>query len=792
MANVDVQKMITEISKKLYPFFEILGIDIDEFNRDIISPAIDSVIKTWNKKSNVKELLEAKVKSLLRAKVKELITDEDQEIDLLNRFLTKKLSKPESSYIKAITNCNKVEKFAKDFGITLSFKGLQILLNENEVLRDSIAVVFNKNERAITNGRLEDLYSSETVKSLIELYCEKNNIEIKENSIDEGLIDGNLPQIPNEVNQYLREISKFRLLTSEEEVELAKRIENGDKEARDTLINHNLKLVVSMAKKVQYRTGGTLSFMDIIQEGNLGLIDAVEKFDWRLGYKFSTYATWWIRQKMFRGFSNTNSVIRLPIHIQEKMNKFNQEVRRLTQEMGREPTQEEIAEKLNISIEKVHDYIKLQFEPASLDEHIGDGSDDDDELGQFVPSDFNTEKLALEGELWAAAKNLLLNSEHIKPKHIEMFEKRIGLDGGSGKTLEEVGKEYNITRERVRQIEKKIILFLRKPSNARILDPNLEYAYITSQKASRKKSEPIDYYQAPEPPLTNEQLDQMSVEELYEELKRLTGVSPIFFKVFAYSVGLYDGIKKSFRTIANQSMAPEDRVRRMIARVRSVLRLNDEFYQPFKYLKTKILEQNKDKIQNDIEEIREEIRHMSRRALPLYTLVGCTKEELNELLKVLTESELEIVDKRNGPDIDNPTHNLKTSEEKAKFAHILKVLREANSDPNYVRRSRNRRKPLDDKDETQSQVHEEVFDLSTGLMEKKEGIIPVKDDTKTEQPTIDVQALEQDVSSTSITTDFAFQENSCAPQTTELESVPSSEEPLRKEITKEDANLIGE
>ncbi|MEK9147215.1 MAG: RNA polymerase sigma factor RpoD [Patescibacteria group bacterium] len=283
----------------------------------------------------------------------------------------------------------------------------------------------------------------------------------------EGLAALEAGYLSDPVRMYLREIGRVSLLTYEEEVALAKRVEKADKKARERLINANLRLVVSIAKKYVNRG---LTLLDLIEEGNIGLMRAVEKYDWRRGYKFSTYATWWIRQAITRAIADQARTIRIPVHMVETINKFNRISRRLMQELGRESTPEEVAAEMEIEPDKVREIIKVSQEPASLEAPVGE--EEDSRLGDFIqdvsasPTDQATHAL-LKDHIREVLSSL-------SPREAKVLEYRFGLEDGKQRTLEEVGREFGVTRERIRQIEAKAIRKLRHPTRAKKLRDYLE------------------------------------------------------------------------------------------------------------------------------------------------------------------------------------------------------------------------------------------------------------------------------------------------------------------------------
>ncbi len=292
-----------------------------------------------------------------------------------------------------------------------------------------------------------------------------------EEEVDMENIDLSVPEgvsIEDPVRMYLKEIGKVPLLSAEREIELAKRMEDGDEEAKKELAEANLRLVVSIAKRY---VGRGMLFLDLIQEGNLGLIKAVEKFDYHKGYKFSTYATWWIRQAITRAIADQARTIRIPVHMVETINKLIRVSRQLLQELGREPLPEEIAKELDMPVERVREILKISQEPVSLETPIGE--EEDSHLGDFIQDD----NVPVPAE--AAAQTLLKEQldevlDTLTEREQKVLRLRFGMNDGRARTLEEVGKEFDVTRERIRQIEAKALRKLRHPSRSRKLRDYLD------------------------------------------------------------------------------------------------------------------------------------------------------------------------------------------------------------------------------------------------------------------------------------------------------------------------------
>ncbi len=270
------------------------------------------------------------------------------------------------------------------------------------------------------------------------------------------------------VRMYLKEIGKVPLLTGPEEIELAQAMENGSEEARQKLCEANLRLVVSIAKRY---VGRGMLFLDLIQEGNLGLIKAVEKFDWRKGYKFSTYATWWIRQAITRAIADQARTIRIPVHMVETINKLIRVKRQLIQEFGRDAKPEEIAEAMDMSVEKVREILKIAQEPVSLETPIGE--EEDSHLGDFIP-DTDAPAPADAAAFSMLKEQLIEVLDTLTPREQKVLKLRFGLEDGKARTLEEVGRRFEVTRERIRQIEAKALRKLKHPSRSKKLKDFLE------------------------------------------------------------------------------------------------------------------------------------------------------------------------------------------------------------------------------------------------------------------------------------------------------------------------------
>ena len=328
-------------------------------------------------------------------------------------------------------------------------------------------------EQELTPDEIDDLYETFSNKG-IEIVDDSNRAqaEMDEDKAEEEVdIDLSIPEgisIDDPVRMYLKEIGRVPLLSADEEIALAKRMEAGDEEAQKELAEANLRLVVSIAKRY---VGRGMLFLDLIQEGNLGLIKAVEKFDYNKGYKFSTYATWWIRQAITRAIADQARTIRIPVHMVETINKLIRVSRQLLQQLGREPSPEEIAEAMEISVERVREIMKIAQEPVSLETPIGE--EEDSHLGDFI-EDQDAPAPAEAASFMLLKEQLEEVLDTLTEREERVLRLRFGLDDGRARTLEEVGQNFGVTRERIRQIEAKALRKLRHPSRSRKLKDFLD------------------------------------------------------------------------------------------------------------------------------------------------------------------------------------------------------------------------------------------------------------------------------------------------------------------------------
>ena len=364
-------------------------------------------------------------------------------------------------FIKALNGLVELAKTKKNVleynEINDAFRGFE--LTEDKM--DQILEYLEKSNIDVVNSGIEDSGKEDDLLLGDDddiILSEEDEVEIID---DVDVLEGVSTEDP--VRMYLKEIGNVPLLSTEEEIELAKRVEEGDEAAKKKLTEANLRLVVSIAKKYVCRG---MPFLDLIQEGNMGLMKAVDKFDYSKGYKFSTYATWWIRQAITRGIADTGRTIRVPVHMVETINKTLRMTRTLLQELGREPTPEEVADRLNVPVSRVREVLKISRDPVSLDTPIGE--EDDSHLGDFIEDD-SALSPADSAAFSMLREELNTALESLTDRERQVVELRFGLRDGRARTLEEVGREFNVTRERIRQIEAKALRKLRHPSRSKRL-----------------------------------------------------------------------------------------------------------------------------------------------------------------------------------------------------------------------------------------------------------------------------------------------------------------------------------
>lgn len=447
-----MQKTITTVFSNYYCFF----VKRDKYDLFVLK----QIDKTKSKCSDFKEY-ETSFRNLLvklsNIKVKEFLSDEEKCDKIIERFINTFFTS-NNDYKSSLKSINQLDEFFTNHDYIIPFAKLHELLINNDKFKGAIESIFNFNKEAIISSRVDELFTSPFIVGSLEEFASINDIEIK----DTSTLDSNNSFSSDLFQTYVREITKFPLLSIADEKRLGYILKNSPKDsdeykdAKEKFINSNLRLVISIAKR--YQNLG-LNMLDLIQEGNLGLITAVDKFDIDKGFKFSTYATWWIRQAVSRGVADKGRTIRIPVHVVESLNKYTKNKELLRNKLFRDPTVEEYSEEYDVPVDKIIQLEKQLILPKSLNEMIGD--DEDSERMDFIPSE--------DGKLEEEVEQSVLKDEVDKileklfdPRTIFVLKKRYGFIDGKETTLEQIGKELGLTRERVRQIESKAIIKIRK------------------------------------------------------------------------------------------------------------------------------------------------------------------------------------------------------------------------------------------------------------------------------------------------------------------------------------------
>ncbi|MDD6878691.1 MAG: sigma-70 family RNA polymerase sigma factor, partial [bacterium] len=440
----------------LYKKVDYIGMTKNDF----YNLALEEIYKS--KKSYIGDIdyikyIKNKINIALADQVKKDLIEPETAIIIINNYINKHLKKS-FSYEDSIENLKKINTFFETYNYIPNPDVVIQIIKENSIFSKMIESIMKKHQTQILSGNLEKIFDDITFTLIIETYCMLNNIEIEESEeFEKYSIDSKNYELTDSVKAYLKEIDRRPLLSPEEERKLAKRISQGDSYAREIFIESNLKLVVSIAKR--YIDRG-LSFLDLIQEGNLGLMTAVDKFDVSRDYKFSTYATWWIRQAILRAIANKGRNVRISVNMYEKITSYKKAITNLEVRLNRQPTINEIANEMGLSIPEVTKLHKLQSDTVSMNTLIGDN--EDTELESFIPASEETpEDLLIENDMKLQVRKLLENC-NLKPREIEILMLRFGFDDGKPMTLEEVGKKFNISRERTRQIESKALMKIRR------------------------------------------------------------------------------------------------------------------------------------------------------------------------------------------------------------------------------------------------------------------------------------------------------------------------------------------
>ncbi len=753
MSKVDI-KELEKIYKSFLPMlnklkseYKYLDIDEDTLKKIVIEEIIDYDEFPYTDKKYSMHLRKIVCERMLECKV-DTIRNPKSVFEIVNRFINDNI-KYENEYYNILKNLKSIGSFLTKYRIEVTQELIIDLLNKNNIFKKLCDAIVTENYEKIVNGEIDDIISNQFVINVIDIYCAMNGIEIEQEEIEETIKNvGN----NDSVNSYLMEIGKIPLLTQEEELILTKKNYEGNLEARERIIKANLRLVVSIAKKYN---GRGLDFLDLIQEGNTGLVKATEKFDPNKGVRFSTYAVWWIRQAITRAIADQSRTIRIPVHLNEKINDFNRNKEKLESILSREPTIEEIAEFMRISYENAKELFDLNQKVFSYNTLIGnkDGIEKT-EFGDFIESKSNIENdvmaNTLKSELYKCFEKMKLTS-----REIEVLELRFGLKSGKPLTLEETGKILGVTRERIRQIEAKVLKRMKVSNYAQGLrdylsdDVNLEKKLENKSKIKETSIED-KFVQKPflliEPKRTkpkkvnisdadsekiNEALDirySLVTNGLPDDLVEVLAqceLTPYEIEILRMRFGLTEGNKK---------LSPS-KIAIVLKRAKSnILVILDNIYRKLDgFYDKEIINKyfGELKIRNGNQLVEEESDIMPRKTTPLHVLLKCTLMELQDAVKELDAEDLDLFYRRNGDDLENPVSSLSTKESSIFFNRVLKRLQKIITQ----NRKLGADKEVDTKNNTDVQNNkEEVVEQNSVLEENNkieiEGSFPITEKNK--------------------------------------------------------------
>ena len=772
MDSEKIYEFLLQIINKVYQQFYYVGLSQEEYHKMVLN-IIDN-LKTKKEDRINSELLEKEIRMVLSQRAKELIINPETSFKIINNYINQKFSKV-SSYDEAIKCFVKLDSFLETYEFVPNIDLLIKLINENNIFNQMIKIIYEQNDKKIKQGHLEEVFDSTLLIQTIETYCMISNIEIKQDDPEE-IYDLNDSILTDAVKTYLREISKTPLLSLEQEKELAYKISQGDTRARKLFIESNLRMVVNIAKRY---TGRGLSFLDLIQEGNIGLMKAVDKFDLEKGYKFSTYATWWIRQGITRSIADKGRNIRIPVHLYEKVSLLSKTITNLENKLNRKPTIDEIANEMRLSIDAVKKLYCLYTDTVSINTPIGD--ENDTELGDFIsdkadlPEDITINN-ALRPELLQLLKQCNLTENQIK-----VLVLRYGLSGMNPMTLEQVGAILKVTRERIRQHESKALLKIRRSHHIKDFaiymqfpkkalnnierfreiyrEPGNEYRKHIDIEAVNKKEEDemrkfqtiYEYFNNYTKEQINEVISKLSDEEkeliksrygddLYNpKSSTLTQTQVTKFygslvpKIRRMLVNLTNGtasVKKPiysyFENYTNDQV--DEAITRLsnedkeIIRIRYTQNLDDSN-------KCALTEKQRRRFYNTIIPMikklllnKNDVKMGKKLKLIYEYFENYTKEEVNEVIAKLSDEEKELIKLRYGENLDNPISNALTSNQSTRFYSVLipKIRRL------LINKERKKRMPKPIYQFFEDNTKEEVDDAISKLSDEEKELIKLR------------------------------------------------------------------
>ena len=655
----EIYEFLLPTINNIYKSYSYVDISHQDYYELVLEEIANSK-NIYTGSTSYSNFIKTKIKTSLSEHIKKLIHDSSTSFKIINDYINQEFSEI-SNYKDSIKYFKKLDNFFKTYDYLPNLDLLIKLINKNNVFINMIESIFKHYNLQIISGNCEKIFNNTSLILAIDVYCMLNNIEIKQENTEEVEIIDEF-ETTNSVNMYLREIGRIPLLSEQQEKELAQKVAQGDSKAKDLFIESNLRLVVSIAKK--YLNRG-LSFSDLIQEGNLGLMKAVDKYDVDKGYKFSTYATYWITQTITNAILNKGRNVRIPAHIYAQVNAYKKTVVKLEDKLSRQPTIDEIAKEMRISISEANKLYKLQSDTVSIDTLVGD--DRDTELEYFIPvSEKTPEDEVIDNTLSYYIKKLFEDC-NLNEMEREILILRYGLDDRQPMTLEQIGKKYNCSHEWIRQLEKRILQKIRNSEHVKELAVYIQSSgkYLESGKNKKK---------APTAKVVDNAISHyINIEKIFEDCN----LNEIETKILILRYGLDDRQPMTLEQIGKKYNFSREWIRQLEKRALQKIKNSEHFDKFDAYIKSSgnSLESRKRMSKTNLKGSKKAKDKKNNRMPKLQTIYqyfdNYTREQVDEMLTKLTDEEIELVRLRYGDDLDNPVSTKLTRGQVNKFYRTL-------------------------------------------------------------------------------------------------------------------------